>query len=448
MTIHQPDLDIYASNVTPAVKVRHGLRVKSGELLGGRVSFCGRKRITNDVTICRHESGSAYYGGLATCGSIWKCPVCASKIQAKRAEDVDALVTAHQENGGAVLMMTGTVPHGAQQSLRRVLDGVTQSWRAFLNGAPWKRIRQEYEIAGYVRAIEVTHGKNGWHPHIHALLFLENDLTELELDLFRLRLLTRWRAMVKRQGLGNVSDDAFDLRWINPTTDKAAAYIVKWGAGAEISAAATKTGREGNRSPWQLLADADRGDLIAGGLWRTFGNTMEGRRHLTWSRGIREMYGLRDEVSDQEAAEDGGETLELEGLADGMKHGRLGLIDPDSWATIVKDGLTADCLLMIGKGASYDDLVFWLKDRHGISISANQKKVPGKVQNVSGVARWAQGLPQKAPPPTITEKRLGGLISDVQFKKFLAATPEDVAAARATLQRQSVGRVFQQMRVK
>lgn len=440
MTIHQPDLDIYANRVTPpveaGVQTRHRLRRAAGRLIGGRVGQCGRHRVSTDVVVCRHDSGGAYFQGLATCGSIWRCPVCSAKIQAQRVGELQELVTAHQKAGGHVFLLTLTVPHTDGQSLRAVLDGVTGGWQKFLAGSPWARLRDCYGIDGYVRAVEITHGRNGWHPHIHALIFTDRGFSEIETDQFRLRLFSRWRAIAERAGLGTVSFDALDLQWVDPKTEDAAAYLVKWGASAEVSASASKQGRMGNRSAWQLLADADRGDGRAAGLWKHYAEVLQGRRHLTYSRGIREQYGLRDEVPDENAAENGSETLEMDGLADGVTVGRLGLIDPDSWEMIIDRKITADCLLRIGRGDSYDDLIFWLNDRHGISVHGR------------GPSRWAQGLPQAAPPPTITEKQLGGLISDVRFQEFLAATPEDVAAARATLQRQSVRRVFQQMRVK
>ncbi|MBM7457299.1 plasmid rolling circle replication initiator protein Rep, partial [Oceanisphaera litoralis] len=32
------------------------------------------------------------------------------------------------------------------------------------------------EIHGYIRALEVTHGENGFHPHFHIIMFTSKDL--------------------------------------------------------------------------------------------------------------------------------------------------------------------------------------------------------------------------------------------------------------------------------
>jgi len=53
-----------------------------------RVRKCGRVAVQDGGVMVRDNAGVGHYAGVATCGSIWACPVCSAKIRATRSEDV------------------------------------------------------------------------------------------------------------------------------------------------------------------------------------------------------------------------------------------------------------------------------------------------------------------------------------------------------------------------
>lgn len=62
------------------------------------------------------EHQTTHYTGLQTCGSVWACPVCASKIAERRRLEIQQAMAAHQEQGGAVNLLTLTAPTSSRTS--------------------------------------------------------------------------------------------------------------------------------------------------------------------------------------------------------------------------------------------------------------------------------------------------------------------------------------------
>lgn len=294
---------------------RYRLRKTAGRLLGGRVAQCGHTRHHSHVEIWRSKAGgSAEFRGLTTCGSIWHCPVCAGKIAAGRAGDVTDLVKAHEKavygarqevrqndqgRDPCVFMATLTMQHNQRMSARDTRDTVAVAWRNMQAGAPWKRLKDSFGIIGLVRAMEVTHGANGWHPHLHVLILTKKPLSSEEKTALGIKLYARWASKIEK--LGHSCDvQGFDLREVRGISG-AAEYVAKWGAGAEIAKGADKEGKQASRSPWQLLRRYDKGNRQAGALYAEYARAFKGARHLTYTKGIRELYGLRD-VDDESLA--------------------------------------------------------------------------------------------------------------------------------------------------
>ncbi len=138
-------------------------------------SATGEGVITLRVADAATDSPRAGWSGLQSCGSTWACPVCAEKIQAKRNADVAAALAVAKARGLVVGFLTFTVRHKRRHALTSVWAAVSHAWRATTSGSPreWTKDRDTFGIAGYLRLTEVTHGDgNGWHVHIHALVFL------------------------------------------------------------------------------------------------------------------------------------------------------------------------------------------------------------------------------------------------------------------------------------
>lgn len=206
-------------------------------------------------------------------------------------------------------MATLTVPHHTYQECRELRDGVALAWRKLAAGAPWGRIKSTFKVVGMLRAMEVTHGGSGWHPHLHVLILTE-VLTDDEAGELSFRLFERWAGVVERMQLGGCSPDAYSFERAEKTA-AAGDYVAKWGCDSELVRGHTKLGRGANRSPWQLLADAADGDQEAARLFREYGYAFKGARQLTWSQRLRKKLGLEDATSDEDAAAETEEGAEI-----------------------------------------------------------------------------------------------------------------------------------------
>jgi len=118
------------------------------------------------------EFKSTHFGGLCTCGSVWQCAVCAPKISNRRAAELAVAITRNNEEGGVTGLLTCTVPHATADRCQEVLHRLQILFTRLNSGRSSKAFNDEFAIRGQVRAIEFTHGFNGWHPHLFFLRHL------------------------------------------------------------------------------------------------------------------------------------------------------------------------------------------------------------------------------------------------------------------------------------
>lgn len=263
----------------------------------------------------------AHYSGLERCGSIWACPVCAGVIRATRAEEIERAAVQHAAAGGGLVFVTLTMRHGISDELATTLDAALDGWRRMIRGKAWNKFKDAWGINGYVRAVEITYGdSNGWHPHVHALLFTDEPLNEGNAELMKWQMTPRWQRYVTERGGGMPSDDrAVDVRIATDAAAQLAAYLSKvqddgsakgkpvGHLGAEVARSDMKRGRKGgkelrHRTPFELL-DTDPSDEIESlwdeALWRQYHESTLGRRAITWSKGLKDRFDL-DEKTDEE----------------------------------------------------------------------------------------------------------------------------------------------------
>lgn len=266
----------------------------------------------------------AFYSGLQVCGSVWTCPVCAAKISERRRLELLQAIERHQAGGGAVLLLTLTVPHTRFDKLSDVLEAQARALKSFWCARVMTGYQADMGMVGQVRAAEVTHGRkravnNGWHPHYHLLLFVRSGL---DLEAWRERLYLRWAAACERAGLGRPS---FEHGLRLDDGSKAAAYASKWGLESEMTKGHIKTAKDGE-TPFDLLRAylANEEDSQAAALFREFAEAFKGKRQLFWSHGLKARFGV-GEVSDEElAVRDDDEAREL---------GQVGL---DDWRRVLR----------------------------------------------------------------------------------------------------------------
>lgn len=262
------------------------------------------------------ESGKAFYKGLLTCGDIWGCPCCAAKISQRRRLELETAMASASSLGWAVHFVTMTVPHGIGDDLDALLDALSSSLKKLSSGkhAIKRQLADRFpgsELHGYIRACEVTHGQNGWHPHFHLLVFTSPDLSSEDL---RSIYLPAWQRACRLAGLPEpsvqhgvtVKDGSY-----------ADGYVSKWGLEDEMTKAHIKRARGEGATPFSLLdAILDEDDPIypkplATALFVQFTKSFKGRRQLFWSVGLRAKLGLASELSDAELAEESVDELDV-----------------------------------------------------------------------------------------------------------------------------------------
>jgi hypothetical protein len=274
----------------------------------------------------RCEEGRAHFAGLQTCGSVWSCPLCSSKILAGRAAEIGDAVERWYLDGGRVAMVTLTMRHRRGQRLAGLWDGLGEAWTAASRGNRSVR-RALSDVAGWCRRVEVTSGDNGWHVHVHALLFVGGRTEQSDVDALGATMFEAWSTRLMGQGFdapiaskGGLSAKLLDL---TTAREDVAKYLAKGTfealkpsrrAALEI-AGATKRARRCNRTPMQLLEDVVAYGLVDdAALWWEFEQASQGRRSVTWSQGFRGRLGLDVELSDEQLAAEtdrGGEVVAL-----------------------------------------------------------------------------------------------------------------------------------------
>lgn len=315
----------------------------------------------------------ASYQGLMTCGSVWSCPRCSAVIAYTRAEEIGKAVRKCYQLGGKVYLMTLTMRHTSRDRLAELWDGLSVGWRSAFGTRKWTGQRARiveragkstavkgrlgdaelFDVAGMTRVVEATYGAptaggNGWHLHIHALVFtasamesaLRPDLPQLFADIdrewfarnvFAARVHDRWSKGLYKAGFRSPGSVAVDIRDVSVDgADYVGRYLSKatydsgFTMGVEIAGGqlAKDALIERNRTPFEILAqlassvdargfgirtpkrwsvveagqgdwaviDSDSGEVLAvtppgeWAVWHEWEQASKGRRQLVWSR--------------------------------------------------------------------------------------------------------------------------------------------------------------------
>lgn len=309
-------------------------------LPGHRVQICMRhvRADRNEVQVKQSlESLRTYYANLMACGSVWACPVCAPKIQHIRSLEVRAAIDHWTDQGGAVVMPTQTTQHNHLDKLSVLLEAFTLALRHSKSGKSYQKLKKRLGIAHSIRALELTHGRHGWHPHAHTILFLEDktDLDRLAGEMFPL-----WQSATRRAGLREPSRQAFSV----VDASEVKTYVTKmgqeyqWSAEHELVKAHSKSGK-GGMSPFDMLrANLDQSQPATLARFAEFAHTFHGKRQLVWSNGSKvELLGTEG-LSDQQISDSLGECDPV-----------LAYINLDQWRMIRQHNLQGQVLQVVEK---------------------------------------------------------------------------------------------------
>lgn len=260
------------------------------------------------------------------CKSVWACPQCSAALQRQRSDLVSRSLSVWRSAcpDSDVLMLTLTIPHYRRDVLADLI-GQTHGLRLGLLGAfnrlqtskTWRELRRSGFLRHSVRAIEVTTGRAGWHPHLHLLLYvdwsklpggsspyvlisqgrgrspasyapLKQNPSRADLIVFLRGLISYlWRRVCTSAGL--VAPHFVHGTHLTACTDEIAGYVAKWGAPSEISSSHAKTAAPGNYSISDLQGHVSmrgpvRSDRVIYARLAEYYRTMPGRRQLSFSR--------------------------------------------------------------------------------------------------------------------------------------------------------------------
>lgn len=307
--------------------------------------------------------GIVGYAGLASCGRVWLCPVCNAKVMARRALEIGLAVAWAQQQGYHLIWGSLTLWHDSQSELGDLLDLATGAWRRVVSSKWWRSHNATLQVdhicdgcpadcerqldvimtgddgrIGYIRALELTTGINGWHPHFHPLIVYKG--TRAAAEAYAAGVVQRWVAKVKDLGGHAVVDGGQQLRvlgrgiafnelgqYMTKQTFDGAALALELVWSQNKKGQVTK-GRAAKTQPhWGLLAQIALGvgdHLEEVDRWQQLEEVIPGKRMIAWSRGLRRFAGVGDEVDD--------ETIAAEEI--GTREDDVCFLTPAGWAMV------------------------------------------------------------------------------------------------------------------
>lgn len=310
------------------------------------VRLCGLAPIRSEVELRLSEGGHAGFSGFKRCGSVWACPVCAAVVAGKRQKELENLAKAASDQGYFISMLTLTLQHSRGDSIEEIWKGISTGWASVISGRQWQMAKEQLGIAGYVKAVEVTFGDNGPHVHLHVIFFTQKNPLTARLRFQRKQgraknpypviekapedfLAEKWEKGLAKTGfrmIREIYDPEKDevrkpgLKWDVAPPGKGCEAMARYAAkiqavaiSKEASLGQMKQGHGDSRTPFQILASAMQGNESDLRLWWKWEKKSHGHRQMTWSKGLREMFRLEPEKTDEELVNEdsGGEVVAI-----------------------------------------------------------------------------------------------------------------------------------------
>jgi len=266
-----------------------------------RLGECGKRAVSTTVTIKETADGKIYTSGVWSCGRAWLCPTCALKVSQHRAEKLLSFVESASRQGVTMMMITPTIPHHQGTPLKDLFDLVRESFRALTKNKRFAAAKKKYGFEGFVRSTEITHGKNGWHPHLHVLVFATCEPDEL--TKFCELIFEIWSDIVDRSGKlkkgQKCSRKAYNISPVN-SKEGMSNYLNKWHIGNEIASGQSKKSTSG-RSVFQILQDYHQNPTAKDKrLLQEYEKATKNKQQLTYSRAGNFKAKYTDQEEDQE----------------------------------------------------------------------------------------------------------------------------------------------------
>lgn len=287
-------------------RIQRLLRGALPESEWGRVNRCGWS-MGALVTLLGASGGRASWSGVEHCNSVWACPCCAARIREGRRAEILKAVHQARSRRWRMFFVTFTVPHERETPLRDSLRGLTSAFRRIRN---YKSLAPFWNnMVGFIKAVEVQVGSNGFHPHLHVLVMTNGcDLISGDIES---KLKSSWGQAVVKEGLAKPSEKVGVVVEETLDPDRTADYLIKVQENKltlEMSRSDLKGGREGKSegewhcSPFDLMTKEIELPISIGlrkKLFVEFYRATKGTSAIRWSRGLKDLFDL-EEVSDEE----------------------------------------------------------------------------------------------------------------------------------------------------
>jgi len=131
------------------------------------------------------------------------CPVCGWR----RARALGARTAAIMNQvGGRYLLLTLTVPNPPDGKLAKTLREMTTAF-----GQMMRSPRLRGVVGGAIRTLEITRKRGSWHPHIHALLRVEESYFRSALYINQDEWLELWKSAIGRTDITQVDIRPADI---------------------------------------------------------------------------------------------------------------------------------------------------------------------------------------------------------------------------------------------
>lgn len=294
------------------------------------------------------DGDRGFIENVATCKQVHTCPICAKIAAQKWAKTITKICAVAARDGLSALMLVVTGKHKLSDPFKPLLEGVIESWRFVFSGDRSGERECLARVKYQIKHIEVRYSSNGYHPHLHILLFVdERDMSTEEKAIFEDKLAqviySRYKSKLERLGF---------------TVEPVGYYcepVKIWGAAKkyihkiemELTQSENKQS-EYSYSMFQLLALYKQGQKTVFGrpiedIYREYAAGMKWRRNYTISENLLKELGI-DLKALEELENDSQEKQESPVL--------LATVDTQLWWYLVRTKQVIDLLHVADTGDS------------------------------------------------------------------------------------------------
>lgn len=314
---------------------------------------CMRAPFSSAVSIHHNkEHNKAFYGNLIQCASVWGCPVCSAKIQARRALEISKAVCYAYHNKKKAIMITLTQPHTKEDSLADIVAKHKVAISKFKSGKQFTNFSKRTGCYGKIRSSECTYSNiNGWHWHVHELWFVDESC---DIEVEKQFLINKWYNACTKAGFVINDKEAFwehsvDIIDEAHTSDYLAKSGQFWGIDKELVKGAAKKGH--GKNPFDLANSNNKADNMR---FVEYLQVTRGKAQLYWSPKLKSLVGVTDKT-DEELVEEDKENAEL-----------IAFIEKDLWKCILNNGARSTILDIVEKHG-FNGLREWFC-KHGFQL--------------------------------------------------------------------------------